>query len=187
MIKLVAIAGSLRKDSVNKKLLRAAAAVGPTSSVPFEVTTLSIAGFPVYDGDIETENYPADVTTVKDAIAGSDGLLLVTPEYNYSLPGSLKNAIDWCSRPSADQTRVFAGRPVGIIGASGPSGARLAQAAWLPVFRGLRASVFSGRSLLVSITPTLFTDEGHLADPKTNEALVAYMTEFAQYCAKLKN
>lgn len=116
MTRLVGISGSLRKGSFNAALLRAATALVP------EGTTLEahgIAGVPLYDGGVEAESgIPEAVRVLKDAVASADGLLLVTPEYNNSIPGPFKNAIDWMSRPPKDMARVFGGKPVGLIGAS---------------------------------------------------------------------
>src|SRR2546425_3048293 len=116
MSRIVAIAGSLRRGSFNAALLRAAAALAP-EDVTLEIAT--IKGIPLYDGDVESaDGIPPIVAALKDSIATADGLLLATPEYNNSMPGVLKNAIDWLSRPPADIPRVFGNRPVAIIGAS---------------------------------------------------------------------
>src|SRR5690606_13011603 len=97
------------------------------------------------------------VATLKEEIAAADGLLVVTPEYNNSIPGVLKNAIDWLSRPAADIARVFGGRPVALIGASpGGFGTLLSQTAWLPVFKTLGAQLWSGGKLMVSRAATVF-------------------------------
>jgi len=93
---------------------------------------------PLYDGDVEAAGIPPGVTRLKDQIAAADGLLIVSPEYNHTMPGVLKNAIDWCSRPPADIGRVFKGRPVAIIGASpGPFGTARGQHSWLPALRAV--------------------------------------------------
>src|SRR5271170_5743128 len=98
----------------------------------------SIRGIPLYDGDIEAQGIPATVSQLKEAIVAADGVLLVTPEYNNSIPGVFKNTIDWLSRPPADARRVFGGRRFAIIGASpGAFGTVSSQAAWLPVMRTL--------------------------------------------------
>ncbi len=119
----------------------------------------SIKGIPLYDGDVETSSgLPAAVAKLKEQIVAADGLLLVTPEYNNSLPGVFKNAIDWLSRPSADIPRVFGGRPVAVIGASpGGFGTMLSQSAWLPVLRTLGTSAWFGGRLQVSRAATCST------------------------------
>src|SRR3546814_20364 len=99
----------------------------------------------------EEEGIPQSVADLKEAIAKADGLLLATPEYNNSIPGVFKNAIDWASRPPADIPRVFAAKPVAVIGASpGGFGTILAQDAWLSVLRTLGAQLWSGSRLMVS-------------------------------------
>lgn len=115
-MKLVGISGSLRSGSYNSALLRAAAAMMPSGT---EMAIGSIRGIPLYDADIEAgEGIPEQVMVLKDAIAQAHGLLLVTPEYNNSIPGVFKNAIDWLSRPPSDIRRVFGGKPTALIGAS---------------------------------------------------------------------
>lgn len=182
MVKLVGISGSLRKGSINAALLRAAAASMPEGSV-LEIGT--IGGIPLYDGDVEAaQGVPDAVATLKDKIAASDGLLLVTPEYNNSIPGVLKNAIDWLSRPSSDVGRVFGGRPVALMGASpGGFGTILSQAAWLPVLRTLGADFWSGGRLQVSRAGSVFDEGGNLVDEKVAEQLRTFMKGFSGYAA----
>ena len=140
MLTMIGLSGSLRQGSLNSSLLRAAAELVP-EDVALSIAT--IRGIPLYDGDLEAaEGIPAAVAALKDRIAGSDALLLATPEYNNSIPGVMKNAIDWLSRPAADTRRVFGGKPVALIGASpGGFGTILSQNAWLPVLRTLGAVV----------------------------------------------
>ena len=115
MTKVLGISGSLRRGSYNTALLRAA-----TGLMPQEATleVASIRGVPLYDGDVEAQGIPASVSQLKEAVVAADGVLLVTPEYNNSIPGVFKNVIDWLSRPPADARRVFGGRRFAIIGAS---------------------------------------------------------------------
>ena len=113
MTTIIGISGSLRKDSYNTLLLRAAAALAP-AGVTLQIESLH--GIPLYDGDVEAASgIPPAAAALKDLIAKSDGLLIATPEYNYSFPGVLKNAIDWLSRPGADIPRVFGGRKVAVM------------------------------------------------------------------------
>ena len=180
MIRIIGVSGSLRRASYNSALLRAAASLMPPDS---ELQVESIAAIPLYNGDDETATgIPAAVARLKDAVAGADGLLLVTPEYNNSIPGVAKNAVDWLSRPSGDIGRVFRGRPVAIAGASpGGFGTILAQTAWLPVFRTLGADLWSGSRLLVSRADTLMGGDGEVADAATRQAIEKFVGGFVAY------
>ncbi len=182
MTHLIGISGSLRKQSLNTSLLRAAAGCMPEES-KLEVHTLH--GIPLYDGDVEAEQgIPSSVMALGQAIAKADGLLLVTPEYNNSIPGVFKNAIDWLSRIEDDSTGsgpVFAGKPVAVIGASpGGFGTLLSQNAWLPVLRTLETQPWFGGRLLVSKAPALLNAEGVLTDEKTLSKIRAFMAGFVK-------
>jgi len=181
MTRILGISGSLRAGSYNTALLRAARSVAG-AGVDLEVATLH--GIPLYDGDLEQrDGLPAAVTSLKDKIAASDAVLLVTPEYNNGIPGVLKNAIDWLSRPAADAARIFGGRPFAVIGASpGGFGTILAQAAWLPVLRTLGVRYWSGGRLMMSRAHQAFDEQGEIKDEATREQLrkfVAGLAEFA--------
>jgi chromate reductase, NAD(P)H dehydrogenase (quinone) len=180
MTTLVGLSGSLRQGSFNSALLRAAVELMPAG---VELRIATIRGIPLYDGDLEAaEGLPATVEALKDAVAAADGLLFVTPEYNNSLPGVLKNAVDWLSRPAADIPRVFGGKPIGLMGASpGGFGTILGQNAWLPVFRTLGARLWSEGRLLVPRAQTVFATDGSLTDPKLRASLGNFLQGFVQF------
>ncbi len=180
MIKIVGVSGSLRSGSYNSALLRAVQQVLPTD-VQLEIGT--IKGIPLYDGDVETnEGIPATVQTLKNSIIQADGLLLVTPEYNNSIPGVAKNAIDWLSRPPADSDKVFGDKPVAIMGASpGGFGTTLSQVAWLPVLRTLGTRPWFGQKMLVSRAGQVFGANGELQDEAVRKQLTKFMQGFADF------
>ena len=177
---IVGIAGSLREGSYNGALLRAAAELAPPGTT---LEGASIRGIPLYDGDVESQSgIPEPVRELKDRIAQADGLLLVTPEYNHSVPGVFKNAIDWLSRPSKDIPRVFGGRPVALMGATpGKGGTLLAQTAWLPILRVLGMSPWFGGRLLVAGADKLFDDGGTLVDETIRKQVQGFMAGFAKF------
>ncbi|RVI94552.1 NAD(P)H-dependent oxidoreductase [Sinorhizobium medicae] len=182
MTKLLGISGSLRKASYNTALLRAAQTVAP-DGVTFETATLH--GIPLYDGDLEAESgVPAAAEALKRKIVAADGVILFTPEYNNSVPGVFKNAIDWLSRPPADIKKVFGGRPFALAGgSSGSFGTILSQNAWSAVMRTLGAEIWSGKRLMVPKADTLFDDAGRLKDEQTRERLGGFIKAFADHVA----
>jgi NAD(P)H-dependent FMN reductase len=183
MATVIGIAGSLRKHSFNAALLRAAGELVPTGMV---LEPASIREIPLYDGDIEaTSGVPPPVAELKNRIANADGLLLVTPEYNNSIPGVFKNAIDWLTRPAADIGRVFRDRPVALMGATtGRGGTMMAQTAWLPVLRTLGTRPWFGPRLLVSGARNAFDEQGHLTDEKVRTELQQFLAGFAAFIAR---
>lgn len=179
MTVIIGIAGSLRAGSYNMALLRAAAEfISPETT--FEIA--SIREIPLYDADVEAKGIPDAVQKLKDRIAESNGLLFATPEYNNSIPGVFKNAIDWLTRPAKDIARVFRNRPVAIMGATpGGGGTILAQNAWLPVLRTLGTRPWFGSRLIVSGANNLFDETGKLTDEPTREKLKGFIAGFETF------
>jgi NAD(P)H-dependent FMN reductase len=179
-VKILGISGSLRKGSYNTALLKAAVGLMPEG---VQLEAGSIHGIPLYDGDLEAaQGSPPAVQALKDRILQAQGLLLVTPEYNNSLPGAFKNAIDWLSRPSADIPKVFGDRPVGVIGASpGGFGTILAQNAWLPVLRTLGTRPWFGGRMQVSRAGNVFDAAGELTDEAIRAQLRKYLAGFVDF------
>ena len=182
---IIGISGSLRRGSFNTSLLRAAAEYAPSGS---SIVIASIHEVPLYDADRETsDGLPAAVRALKDRIAAADGLLVATPEYNNSIPGVLKNAIDWLSRPASDIRRVFGGRPVAMMGASaGRGGTGLAQAAWLPVLRTLGTNPWFGDRLQIASAGTVFGDEGQILDEAIRARLEAFVAGFVEFAGRAR-
>ena len=183
MTRILGISGSLRAGSVNTALLRAAKDVGG-DGIEVEVATLH--GIPLYDGDAEAQDgEPAAVTALKKKIIASDGVLLVTPEYNNGIPGVFKNSIDWLSRGKPDIPAVFGDKPFALIGASpGGFGTILSQAHWLPVLKTLGVRLWAGQTLMVSHAGSVFDAEGKLVDDKVRQQLAGFVQGFAGFASK---
>ncbi len=183
MTKILGISGSLRQGSYNFALLKAAVQLAPEGT---QIEIGSIKGIPLYDGDAEAASgIPEPVKLLKTQILASQGLLLVTPEYNNGMPGVFKNAIDWLSRPASDIPQLFGGRPVAVIGASpGGFGTILAQDAWLPVLRTLGTRPWFGGRLMVSRAHQVFNAAGELTDEKLRVQLRDFLRGFAEFSAR---
>jgi chromate reductase, NAD(P)H dehydrogenase (quinone) len=180
---IIGLCGSLRAKSFNLMLLRAAAEMAPAGTT---IEVASIREIPLYDGDVEVEHgVPDAVQQLKNRIAAADALLIATPEYNNSMPGVLKNAIDWLTRPPADIPRVFRGRPVAILGATpGQGGTILAQNAWLPVMRTLGVLPWFEGRLIVSGAAKVFDADGQIVDESIRERLRKFVEGFAAFAGK---
>jgi chromate reductase len=166
-MKVLAIAGSLRRDSHNRRLLLAAAELLPPD-VDFELYE-GLKTVPPYDEDDDREPAPAAVARLRAAIARADALLIATPEYNSSIPGQLKNALDWASRPIASS--VLRNKPVAVIGAStGAFGAVWSQAELRKVLAAAGARVLDVE-LAVGHAAERFDEQGLLADESVREEL----------------
>jgi len=177
------IAGSLRSGSFNKSLLRAARELAPEGMEirPFE----RLGEIPLYDADLEAKGEPEPVAALKRAIAGADALLVATPEYNYGVPGVLKNAIDWASRPAGRS--ALDRKPAAIMGASpGAMGTVRAQLALRQAFQHNETYVLLRPELLVARAHEKFDAAGRLADEPTRKALRALLEALATWARRFQ-
>lgn len=179
-MRILAISGSLRRDSHNSTLLRAAAAA-PPPGVELELLDPELLrAIPPFDADAE-EPTPYAVAALRRAVAGADGLLVATPEYNGSIPGCLKNAVDWLSRPVA--TSVLRGKDAAVIGAStGMFGAVWAQADLRRALSTAGARVVD-RELPIPAAHEAFDEEGALVEPELAEQLTQHLGELVEAIA----
>jgi len=177
-MRILGISGSLRRGSHNRKLLRAAGALLPPGVELVEWDGL--AGLPAFDEDLETTP-PDSVQDFFKAIEDADALLIATPEYNASLPGALKNALDWASRPFPDN--ILKDKPAAVIGAStGLFGAVWAQAEVRKVLKASGAHVLESE-LPVGLADGAFTEDGALADPDLSSRLADVVSDLAREVA----
>lgn len=179
-IKIAALVGSLRQGSLNRALLHAAAEQAP-SGVTVEL--LEIGEVPLYNGDVQAQGFPEVVTRMGEALRAADGILLVTPEYNYSVPGVLKNTIDWLSRLPQ---QPFAGKPVAMMGASmGNMGSSRAQYHLRQVMVFLDPLVMNKPEIMVPAAHSKFDAEGKLTDDSTREHLAKFMAAFQTFIGRV--
>jgi NAD(P)H-dependent FMN reductase len=185
-MRIITLGGSLREASRNRALLDEAAVLAPAGT-ELDLSTLPVIGsLPLFNQDVmERDGLPPGVVELKDSLRAADGLLIATPEYNWGIPGFLKNAIDWASRPVSDIPQVFGDLPVALIGAGGGSGTRNAQSAWLSVFRYLKMRPWFGHALLIDRASERFDHDNHLTDEATREQLQAVIEGFGAHCARL--
>jgi chromate reductase len=182
-IRVLAVAGSLRKGSFNRSLLRAAVELAPSG---MEIETFEgLREIPPYDADVEAAGEPGPVTAWKDAIRAADALLFVTPEYNYGVPGLLKNAFDWASRPPGKSP--LNRKPAGIMGVSGGnSGTARAQLALRQSFVFTETYGMLRPEVLVPRGAEKFDAEGRLTDDRTREAVRKFLAAFSDWIARFR-
>jgi chromate reductase len=182
-VRVLGFAGSLRKSSFNRALLRAAQAAAPAG---LTIETFDLAVVPLYDGDVEAAGDPDGVAAFKAAIRAADGVLMVTPEYNHGVPGVMKNAVDWASRPPRDA--ALAGKPVGIIGASpGMTGSARGQSQLRQAFEFTNSFCMPQPELLVSRAHEKFDAAGELTDEATATLLRRYLEAFKAWVSRFKS
>lgn len=175
MTKIAVFVGSLRKDSFNKKLAAALETYAPEGMV-FEYADIDV---PLFTEDLEAEAYPTKAQALKNLVEGADGVLFVTPEYNRSVPGVLKNAIDWASRPWG--TNSFKGKPMGVVGASpNVAGTALAQAHLRNVASFLEMKQLGQPEVYIPIAEDTFSADGAFSE-RWEKNLRGYITAFAAW------
>lgn len=179
---VLGIAGSLRAGSFNRALLRLAVELAPQGMT---ITPFDLIDVPLYNGDVEDRGDPAPVTALKEAIRAADGVLIATPEYNYGIPGGLKNAIDWASRPPGKSLLV--GKPTAVIGAStGPGGTIRAQAALRQSLVATATPVLVGPELYVVRAHEKIDADGKVTDETTRKVLGKVLAAFATWIERFR-
>ncbi len=178
-MKIIAISGALRKASTNTGLLRALRDIAPPD-VGIDIATLH--GIPLYDGDAEkTSGKPQSVKDLDARIKAADGVIIATPEYNFSIPGVLKNATDWLSRGGSP----FKWKRVGILGAAdGPLGTGRSQYHLRQNLQALEAITMPKPEIFVGNASTKFDVEGNLTDEDTKQRLTAWLHAFVEWVEK---
>lgn len=181
-VSVLGFAGSLRKASLNRALLRAAVKLAPAGMT---IEIFDLAAVPLYNGDVEAAGDPDGVVAFKKAIRAADAVLIVTPEYNHGVPGVMKNAVDWASRPARDA--ALNGKPVGLIGASpGQTGTARGQSQLRQAFEFTNSFCMPQPELLVFRALEKFDAAGELTDEKTAEYLAKYLTAFRDWALRFR-
>jgi chromate reductase len=180
-VRVLGFAGSLRRGSYNKAALHVAAEVAPEG---MEVDIFDLASIPLYNADVESAGLPMGVVDFKQRIARADALLIAAPEYNYSLPGVLKNAIDWASRP-ADRTPLI-GKPVALLGAGGRMGTARSQMHVRQVAVFTRMLVMVDPQVYIADARSQFDEHGRLTNERYREQISALMAALLDWTLLLR-
>ncbi|TVQ34552.1 MAG: NAD(P)H-dependent oxidoreductase [Wenzhouxiangella sp.] len=176
-MKIVAVSGSLRSESFNTRLARLMSEQAPPGT---ELRPLTLHGIPLYDGDLEErEGIPEAVRTLRGEIKAADGLVLITPEYNAGMPGVLKNALDWLTRPGEEMKPTFGGRKTALAGATpGAWGTALAQSGALINLRQLGVHLYPGYLRVSKAHESLQAD---WADDRLKEQVSKWLAGFVEF------
>jgi chromate reductase len=174
------LVGSLAKGSINRKLATALVRLAPSE---LQLTEIPFRDLPLYSYDYDAD-FPPPARAFKQALAGAEAFLFVTPEYNRSIPGGLKNAIDWASRPYGQNS--FARRPSAVIGTSpGSIGTALAQQAMRGVLGFCNSPQMNSIEAYIQFKPGLITDDGEVTNDSTREFLKTWIDEFATFIGRV--
>lgn len=180
-ITILGIAGSLRRGSYNRAALRAAQTLAPDNA---QIEIFDIAGIPPFNQDLELDP-PSEVVALKERVRAADAILFVTPEYNYSVPGVLKNAIDWASRPYGDN--AWQGKPVAVIGASiGAIGTARAQYHLRQMFVFLDMHPVNQPEVMIANAPERFDEKGRLSDITTARLIQELLGNLVNWTQQLQ-
>jgi len=180
-VTILGIAGSLRRGSYNRAALRAAERLAPEGA---RLDIFDLAGIPPFNQD-EEKNPPAQVTELKRRIRAADAILLVTPEYNYSIPGVLKNAIDWASRPYGDN--AWDGKPVAVMGASvGNLGTARAQYHLRQVFVFINMHAINQPEVMIPNAAERFDEQGNLKDEPAKKLIRGLLENLVAWARRLE-
>ncbi len=180
MAKIAVFVGSLQKDSLNKKLAKNLEEIAPAGT---EFDYISIGSLPLFNQDLEGD-FPAEAKKAKEQVEAADGVLFVTPEYNRSIPGVLKNAIDWASRPWGSNS--FDGKPVGIVGATiGPVGTAVAQSDLRHIAGYLNTKLMGQPELYLASAGNKFDETGRITSD-SHELLKTYIDAFSEWVEQEK-
>lgn len=173
--------GSLSRESINRTLSKALISLAPSN---MEFVEIPIGDLPLYNRDLDAD-YPAPARALKDAIAAVDAILFVTPEYNRDIPGALKNAIDWASRPYG--TNSFARKPSAVIGASpGKIGTAVAQQNLRSILSFCDSPQMNAPEAYIQLTPGLVTADGEVTDADTESFLRDFMAAFEVFIMRVR-
>jgi chromate reductase len=180
-VRILGIAGSLRRGSFNAAALRAARDLAPDGMT---IEIFDLAPIPMYNDDVRLEGYPPPVADFRARIKAADGLLIATPEYNYSTSGVLKNAIDWASRPPE---HPFEGKPIGLMGASaGALGTARAQYHLRQMFVFLNGFVMNRPEVMIPSAQSKFDAEGELTDQQTRDFMSAHLVALKAWVLRMR-
>ncbi len=180
-IQILGIAGSLRKGSYNRAALRAAQQLAPETA---RIESFELDGIPLYNQD-EEGNLPPRVGALKSAIRAADAILIVTPEYNYSVPGVLKNAIDWASRPYGQS--AWEGKPVAVMGAAaGPLGSARAQYHLRQMFIFLNMYPVNRPEVMIASAQEKFDEQGNLTNETSRKLIRQLLENLVAWSRRLK-
>jgi len=180
-LKVLGISGSLRKGSYNTALLHEASRLLPEG---MELEIYDISSLPLYNFDLDNENIPEVVKQLRDHIRAADALLIATPEYNYSIPGVLKNAIDWASRPIKDS--ALNGKPLAIMGAGGLMGSSRAQYHLRQIAVFTNMFPLNKPEIFVTMAQQKFDADGHLTDEVARGLIKDMLVALADWTRRLK-